>query len=130
MSAAISFQQLLKSARIARKMTLRELGEALNRSPSLLSEIETGKRLPPRIKTLLESWSRVLGLDYVEVYKLAHQTRKLKTNKRISRLLKQDDEFAVAFSKAAENMSDEELKTTLLNALRQGGIDGEEKKLL
>ena len=78
--------------------------------------------MPPIRKTFLESWSQLLGLNYMEIYKLAHQARELKIDKRIMRLFQHDEELASAFSEVGESMSDEELKTILLDALAKSPI--------
>jgi transcriptional regulator with XRE-family HTH domain len=51
--AAQKFGHILRSLRIGRKMGLTDLARASEIDPALLSKIETGKRLPPELPTLL-----------------------------------------------------------------------------
>jgi predicted transcriptional regulator/DNA-binding XRE family transcriptional regulator len=57
----------IRHARKAKGLTLADLGMAVERAPSLLSQIETGKR-EPRL-TLLQSVATALGVDITDLMK-------------------------------------------------------------
>lgn len=61
-----SIGALLRHAREAARLSLKDLGEALDYWPSYLSDVERGQRGVPR--ELCDQLSRTLGLDRVELY--------------------------------------------------------------
>ncbi len=69
------FREVLKEARKKKKLTLRRLGELTGISPSYLSEIETGAKLPPKDTNKLKQLAEALGLDLTYLIKISRNDR-------------------------------------------------------
>lgn len=56
------FGKILKSLRIKKELSLREICKAANYDPSNWSKVERGVISPPSDEKILRKWARVLGL--------------------------------------------------------------------
>lgn len=65
----MTFGELLRRARRSRRMTQRELGEALDHHASLVSRLETGRRRPSHRQFVLDL-ARALALSSAEATEL------------------------------------------------------------
>lgn len=75
------FGKVLEELMIGRGIGVRHLAGAVGCSPSYISELKNGKRLPPRDKILKEI-ARVLNVDQNQFLRFANDTRLKYTNMR------------------------------------------------
>jgi len=59
----IKFGKLLKSLRIKKQLSLRQVCALINYDPSNWSKIERGKISPPSDEKVLKKWALILGLS-------------------------------------------------------------------
>lgn len=113
----MSFGKMVKTARLAKDLTLRKLGNLIHYPFSLISEIENGTRTMPDNPQLLESLVNTLGLDMntakqqIRQDYVQHKPAKLVMN------LMQRDQFAATFCRASEEMTEDEICEAIINAL-------------
>jgi transcriptional regulator with XRE-family HTH domain len=74
------FGRWLAGCRREKKLTVRKLAEKIEYSPSQLSEIETGRRLPPKNHEILRKLASILEIDADEFIKSAEKERMEKDN--------------------------------------------------
>lgn len=107
------FGRMMRQLRLSREETLYELSQAIGRSVSLLSSIETGSRAPS--KDLVEALAKHFALDAEEKYKFQQLAEEAKA--RISIQLKGADEAqrrtAVAFARRFRSLDQEKLDEIL-----------------
>jgi transcriptional regulator with XRE-family HTH domain len=60
---ARTFLQMLEEGRRAKGITLRKLGQLVDLSPSFLSDMENGRRNPPKDEGKINDIALVLGLN-------------------------------------------------------------------
>jgi transcriptional regulator with XRE-family HTH domain len=103
------FGELLAQQRREKRVTLRKLGQLVGLSPSFLSEIETGRRLPPKDEGKIRDLALVLGMDQDYFVTAAHKERATKNTKFFEKIFNSDAESAYAFCRMAEEVPAEDL---------------------
>ena len=104
MSDTRTFGDLIREARVARDLSLRELARQLNIAPSYLSDIENGRRIPSEEVT--RALCQVLELNFDELMAVAGRVG-LDTE----RYLRQTPAAGALFRKISEGrLSDIELR--------------------
>ncbi|MFA6348678.1 MAG: helix-turn-helix domain-containing protein [Candidatus Paceibacterota bacterium] len=104
-----TFGELLGAARRKRGITLRQIKEVFGGVPSYWSEIETGRRLPPKDNGLLRKIAKFLGIDE-EVFVRAAQTDRIKKDTSVmEKLYNTDPELAWGLFRAMEDTKNENL---------------------
>jgi len=117
MEAASRFGELLAKTRRKKKITLRKLSQLVGLSPSFLSEIETGGRLPPRDKERISDLALVLNLDEDDLIEAAEKERAKRRPQFLEKLFNADQDLAWGLYRASEDASDEDLQTAFRKAL-------------
>jgi len=106
-----NFGAFILKIRKEKGLTLRKLGELAGISPSYLSEIENGSKLPPKEGGKLENLACVLGVNLQELKSRSFIDRETKGKSSIfTRIFGQDDELAVSLYRQTEDSSKEELE--------------------
>lgn len=100
------FGEVLAKYRREKKLTVRKLAEMIGLSPSQISEIETGRRLPPKKEEILRKMAFVLGIDADNFIKSAQEER-IKKDSFLFRKL--DSDLAWGFYRAVDNADQESL---------------------
>lgn len=108
-----SFGQMLETARRSRELTLRELGKLVQMTPSSLSEMEHGRRMPPKEKLKILQLAHVLKVPKDKLYLAAQEARNLKKGIMEKKLTQMDPEMAVGFYRAIETVPEERFKEEL-----------------
>lgn len=101
-----NFGEIVSRARIGKGLSLRKLGQFINMQPSMLSEIEHGRRLPPSEEERIEHLAHVLGIDPKELVDAAKIERSIKRPRFLERL---DQDLAWSLCRAAENAPPDKL---------------------
>ncbi len=114
MAALQNCAEMLRKARLAKGLTFREVAQFVGISPGNVSEIENGRRLPPKDESILSKFAKLLGLNRDELIVSAQITRKAKTDDTIGNVLAGDPELALSFYRMVEDKDD----ATVLDALR------------
>jgi transcriptional regulator with XRE-family HTH domain len=78
--------EVLRRKRLEKKLTLGELAEMAGITSTLIWEIEKGRKIPLKGKSLREI-SDCLGLDYLEVFAIALETKFLVPQYRLKQKL-------------------------------------------
>jgi transcriptional regulator with XRE-family HTH domain len=117
----------VRKSRQAKRITLRKLGQLVGLSPSYLSEIEHGRRLPPKDEEKIQDLAVVLNLDEDELIKAAKRERIKKGPKIFNKLFSADQDLAWGLYRAAEDASDDDIQIAFrkaLESLKKGGKSG------
>jgi len=72
----LGFAETARRARIAKRLTLRDLAEQLDLSVIYVSDMENGRRVPPSAEKARE-WAKALDLDPDEFAMLALRNKKV-----------------------------------------------------
>jgi len=115
--ASGKFGEMLETARRTKKITLRKLGTLVNLSPSFLSEMENGRRTPPRDGEKIRDLAIVLNLDENEFAEAARRERIRKSPKVFEKLFSADEDLAWGLYCEAEEASDDDLQEVFKKAL-------------
>jgi transcriptional regulator with XRE-family HTH domain len=122
------FGEMLETARRAKKITLRKLSTLVGLSPSFLSEIENGRRMPPREAEKLRDLALVLNLDEKKLTEAAYRERIRKSPKVFEKLFSANQDLAWGLYRAAEDASEDDLQIAFRKALeslkKKGGKVG------
>ncbi len=114
----INFGELMAKARRQKGMTLRQLSKEIGGQPSFWSEIESGRRLPPKNEEILKNLASVLGLDSEKIKESAQMERMRKNSPIIDKIYNSDPDLAWGFCRAVEDTSDDAiLKKAFTTAL-------------
>lgn len=108
------FGKALKEARIAKNLTLREVGENIGKSIGYLADIEHGRKRPPDLETVrkIENFLRVTDGYLVNLARevrniISHEfSRKLRSDTKLSTIL-------LRAEKLSEEKKDQLLKTIM-----------------
>ena len=121
------FGKVLAEARKDKKITLRKLGQLVGLSPSFLSEIEMGRRLPPKDEGKIGDLAVVLNIDKDEFLSVAREERAVQRPKLFERLFNTNQDLAWGLYRAAEEASDDSLERAVQKLLedleKKGGPD-------
>lgn len=113
------FGELLGKARRNKNITLRKLAELVGDTPSFLSEVELGRRLPPREEERIRNLAIVLNEDEEKFIKAARTERMRKDSKLTEKFFDVDPELAIGLYRAADKVSDNDLEEALRKLLRE-----------
>ena len=117
MAALQGFVDMLRNARLAKGLTFREVAHFVGLSPGNVSEIENGRRLPPKDEAVLEKFAKLLDLNREELIHSAQITRKIRTDDTLGNVLAGDPELALNFYRMVENKDDEKVREALRKAV-------------
>lgn len=112
------FGEYVGEARRKKGITLKKLAEFVGLAPSNLSEIEHGRRMPPKDADKLEAMSIILGLEKDKLRKLAELERKAAKPVLFDRLYAMNPEAALSLCRAQEQHSDKDFLKQLKEALK------------
>lgn len=104
------FGKTLKEIRVNQRLTLKRLSEFTGKSIGYLSDIEQGRKQPPK-KELAEKIERALGLSTGAIVDLAEEVRQLP--KMISREIKSKPRLSQVLLRADEDLTDEEFENVM-----------------
>lgn len=113
------FGELLAQRRKEKSLTLRKLSQFVGLSPSFLSEVETGRRLPPMDEGKVRDIAEVLGIDKEELALAARKERARKDTTFIEKLFESDPDSAYAFCREAENATSDTIPQVLKDLLKR-----------
>lgn len=108
-----NFGKALKEARIAKKVTLREVGEYIGKSIGYIADIEHGRKRPPDLETVSKI-ENFLGIKDGFLVNLAREIRN-RVSLDFSRKLKMDPKLSTILLRA-EKLSDDK-KDQLLETI-------------
>lgn len=111
-----TFGEIMSQARVRKGLSLRKLGQFVKMQPSLLSEMEHGRRLPPGEEERIEHLALVLGLDPKELNEAARIERSIKKPQFMDKL---DKDLAWSLCRAAEDVSEEQLNEAIKSMLEK-----------
>lgn len=112
------FGEYIGDARRSKGVTLRELSEFVKLAPSNLSEIERGRRLPPKDRKILRSLAVVLDVDQERLEELASIERISSKPVLFNRLYSINREAALGLYRAQGEVSDQDFVKSLRDALK------------
>jgi transcriptional regulator with XRE-family HTH domain len=124
-----SFGNLIEQARRAKRITLRELAGWVGLKPSALSEMEHGRRLPPKKEEQIVSLAKILEIEKNKLKEVALRERTMKKSKMSEKLYNVDPDLAWGFCRAVEEMPKNELEDFMKELLekyqkKQQEVDG------
>lgn len=108
------FGKMIEEARRQKRLTLRKLGQLVGLAPSFLSEIENGKRLPPKDEDKINDLAIVLNVDADKLIDAAREDRVKLKPKIFERL---DRDLAWGLCRESEAVSDDTLQKAFTRAL-------------
>lgn len=117
MAALQNCAEMLRKARLAKGLTFREVAQFVGISPGNVSEIENGRRLPPKDENILGKFAKLLGIDRDALVRSAQITRKAKTDDTIGNVLAEDPELALSFYLMVEDKDSETVRDALRRAV-------------
>ena len=121
-----TFREVVTKHRREKGLTLRELGKLTGISPSYLSEIEQGVKLPPKDKEKLKKLAETLGIKTDLLIRKALKERTMgKVTDIISKIYAQDDELVLSLYR--EKGGDNDEITILQEMLKKTFLEWEEK---
>lgn len=101
-----SFGEAFREARIEKKVTLREIGEYVGKSISYLSDIEHGRKRPPKLDTVSEI-EQFLGIEDERLIRLAAKFRK-KVPKNLTQRIRMTPRLSAVLLRADEDLTSNE----------------------
>lgn len=111
------FGELMYQSREVKELTLRNLAKLVELSPSLLSEIENGRKMPPKDETTIKKIARVLGGDPTKFLEAARKERAKKDTRFMEKFFDADPDLTWAMCRAVEDAPSEEVKKGLKSLL-------------
>lgn len=118
------FGELIEHARHDKRITLRKLGQWVGLQPSVISEMEHGRRKPPKEEGIIIDLAKILGINEDTLLEAARFERRTKPAALAQRLQAINPNLAWGLNRIAENASDKELETVfseLLEKLKSRG---------
>ena len=114
------FGELIYKARIDKGLTVRELAAKAKMSPGYLSEIEHGKKNPPKDHRIIRRLARVLNLDENELLSLAKESRFTPEKMRaLKRFIQARGELGFALLRAVEKAPEDKLEKIIRELLEE-----------
>lgn len=111
------FSALLEDARRKKQITLRKLAQLVPLKPSVISEMEHGRRKPPKDEQTILSLAKVLDIPKEVLLQAARVERRVSSSKLSKRLQQINPNLAWGLSRVAEDASDKELEAVFSQAL-------------
>lgn len=105
-----NFGDVLKKARVAKKITIREVSDHIKKSIGYLSDIEHNRKLPPDLETI-RKMEDFLGTGTGKLANIAREIRK-KTPVNLTQRLKARPLLSEVLLRA-DDLSDEDLKDVI-----------------
>lgn len=105
------FGEALKKARVAKKITLRELSEYVGKSIGYISDVEHGRKGPPDLETVRKA-EEFLGVQGAKLINLAAMLRG-KIPKDLTQRIKMVPKLSEALLRADDDLTDEEFEKLL-----------------
>ncbi|MFW5489426.1 MAG: helix-turn-helix domain-containing protein [Desulfovibrio sp.] len=118
------FGEIVGKARRNKGLTLKKLSQFVGIGPSILSEIEHGRRLPPKDTNKLKDLAIILGLDQTKMLDSAKIERQATKPKLFDRLYAINPEAALGLCRAQDEPTDEDFLNALIKALELLGKEG------
>ena len=122
------FGESLAKARRAKRITLRKLSKLVGLSPSFLSELEKGRRFPPKDEEKIRDLALVLNVDEDELMEAAQRERVRRNPKFFEKLFNADQDLAWGLYRASEDATEEDMQRAFkkaLEILKERGADGQ-----
>lgn len=122
------FGESLAKARRAKRITLRKLSKLVGLSPSFLSELEKGRRFPPKDEEKIRDLALVLNVDEDEFMEAAQRERVRRNPKFFEKLFNADQDLAWGLYRASEDATEEDMQRAFkkaLEILKERGADGQ-----
>lgn len=113
------FGELLGRARRKRNMTLRKLAVLIGDTPSFLSEVELGRRLPPKEEERIRNLALILNEDEEQFLEAARRERMRKDSKLSEKLFDVDPELAVGLYRAVDQADNSDLEQAFRKLLEE-----------
>jgi len=113
------FGDVIARARSERRITLRDLGKILDVAPSLLSEIEHGRRKPPAKMSVIDKLAKVLGLDGQQLRDLAARERTAWGAGFLEKALGRHQNLAFGLYRAGENATEDDWARAIQKAITE-----------
>lgn len=107
-----SFGEALRKARIANKVTLREIAEHIGKSIGYLSDVEHNRKSPPKLEIVGEI-EDFLGIEDGKLLRLAKEFRK--TPKAMTQKIRMKPRLSAILLRADQDLSDEEFEELLVH---------------
>ncbi|OGC93167.1 MAG: hypothetical protein A2W25_06000 [candidate division Zixibacteria bacterium RBG_16_53_22] len=107
-----NFGDVLKKARVAKKITIREVSDYIKKSIGYVSDIEHSRKLPPDLETV-RKMEEVLGTGTGMLVNIASKIRK-KAPQNLTQRLKARPLLSEVLLRA-DDLSDEDLKDVISN---------------
>lgn len=117
----MNFGALLRQERKSRKITLRELAKYTRQSIGYLSDIERGRRTPPRLETVLKI-EEYFDMDNDRLFRLATEQRRIhRLILRARRKIANYPKMARVILAADEDLTDEQYEIIMAQIERMKG---------
>jgi len=101
-----SFSEAFREARINKKATLREIGEYVGKSVGYLSDIEHGRKRPPKLD-IVSNIEEYLSIKDGKLLRLAAEVRR-KVPKNVTQRIRMVPRLSEALLRADEDLTNEE----------------------
>ncbi|RLB16039.1 MAG: hypothetical protein DRG35_03385 [Deltaproteobacteria bacterium] len=105
-----SFGEALRKARIANKVTLREIAEHIGKSIGYLSDVEHNRKSPPKLEVVSEI-EDFLGIEDGKLLRLAKQFRK--APKAMTQQIRMKPRLSAILLRADRDLSEDEFDELL-----------------
>ena len=113
------FAELVRDARRARGLLLKDVASLVHVPISALSEIERSHRMPPKDTETLKRMARILGIEQAELVHTAHLARRAKSDVLFSRVLLKNPQLAEAMFRLSDTNDDKLIEQVLLRAIKE-----------
>ncbi|OAG26667.1 helix-turn-helix domain-containing protein [Thermodesulfatator autotrophicus] len=114
------FGELIFKARTDKGLTVRELAAKAKMSPGYLSEIEHGKKNPPKDPQIIRRLAKALDLDENELFSLAKESRITPEKIReLRRFIQSRGELGFALLRAVEKAPEYKLEKIIKELLEE-----------
>jgi len=114
---ASRFGESLAKARRAKRITLRKLSKLVGLSPSFLSELEKGRRFPPKDEEKIRDLALVLNVEEDEFVEVARKERARRNPKFFEKLFNADQDLAWGLYRASEDATEKDMQRAFKKAL-------------
>lgn len=113
------FGELIRTARVSKKLTVRKLAQFAALSPGQLSEMENCRRLPPKDERKIEDLATLLDIPVDTLIDSAVLERKINSSGFMSRLFAVEPSLALGFCRVQDEGDDENFLEELKKLIGQ-----------